>query len=75
MQKLKKALKYLVLFIEATIGTPNWLASNAWPEGDGFGPKMSGCMVILSLLLRPTIMIAGISIVIYLMIAIGKAIQ
>lgn len=65
---------WFVLLIEAVIAAPIWAASHAMPEGDGFvGQRaQAGYMVILSLFLRPTLMLFGLFSSMVLMIVMGK---
>lgn len=55
------AAGWFVLVIEAVVAAPIWAASHAMPEGNGFvGQRaQAGYMVILSLFLRPTLMLFG----------------
>lgn len=65
---------WFVLLIEAVFAAPLWAASHAMPEGDGFvGQRaQAGYMVVLSLLLRPILMLAGFYASMPLMIVMGK---
>tara|TARA_R100000687_G_scaffold83635_1_gene87899 strand:- start:4993 stop:7323 length:2331 start_codon:yes stop_codon:yes gene_type:complete len=53
---------WFLLLIEAVVAAPIWAASHAMPEGNGFvGQRaMAGYMVLLSLFLRPTLMLFGL---------------
>jgi len=68
---------WFVLLIEAVIAAPIWAASHAMPEGNGFvGQRaMAGYMVMLSLFLRPTLMIFGFFSSMVLMIVMGKVVS
>lgn len=68
---------WFVLLIEAVIAAPVWAASHAMPEGNGFvGQRaLAGYMVILSLFLRPTLMVFGFFSSMLLMIVMGKVIS
>lgn len=68
---------WFVLLIEAVIAAPIWAASHAMPEGNGFvGQRaMAGYMVMLSLFLRPTLMIFGFFASMVLMIVMGKVVS
>ena len=59
------------------IAAPIWAASHAFPEGQGFiGQRaQAGYMVILSLILRPTLMLFGFFASMTLLIAMGKVIM
>ncbi|MCH9665907.1 MAG: DotA/TraY family protein [Gammaproteobacteria bacterium] len=65
---------WVVLLIEAIFAAPLWAASHAMPEGDGFvgSRAQAGYMVMLSLLLRPILMLAGFFASMPLMIIMGK---
>ncbi len=67
---------WFVLVIEAVVAAPIWAASHAMPEGEGFiGQRaLQGYMVLLSLFLRPTLMLFGLYSSILLMIVMGKII-
>jgi conjugal transfer/type IV secretion protein DotA/TraY len=67
---------WFILLIEAVIAAPIWAASHAMPEGEGFvGQRaMAGYMVLLSLFLRPTLMLFGFFCSMTLMIVMGKVI-
>lgn len=68
---------WFVLLIEAVIAAPLWAASHAMPEGQGFvGQRaMAGYMVLLSLFIRPTLMLIGFLASMMLMVVMGKAVQ
>lgn len=68
---------WFILLIEAVIAAPIWAASHAMPEGNGFvGQRaMAGYMVMLSLFLRPTLMIFGFFASMVLMIVMGKVVS
>jgi len=68
---------WFVLLIEAVIAAPIWAASHAMPEGDGLvGQRaMAGYMVMLSLFLRPTLMLFGFFAGMVLMIVMGKVVS
>tara|TARA_R110002072_G_scaffold303138_2_gene495475 strand:- start:11890 stop:14175 length:2286 start_codon:yes stop_codon:yes gene_type:complete len=68
---------WFVLLIEAVVAAPIWAASHAMPEGNGFvGQRaMAGYMVMLSLFLRPTLMIFGFFASMVLMIVMGKVVS
>jgi len=68
---------WFILLIEAVVAAPIWAASHAMPEGRGIvGQRaMAGYMVILSLILRPTLMVIGFLTSMGLMIAVGKVTQ
>ena len=67
---------WFVLLIEAIIAAPIWAATHAMPEGDGFvGQRaQAGYMVMLSLFLRPTLMVFGFFAAALLMIVMGKVV-
>lgn len=68
---------WFVLLIEAVIAAPIWAASHAMPEGNGFvGQRaQAGYMVMLSLFLRPTLMIFGFFASMLLMIVMAKVVS
>jgi len=68
---------WFILLIEAVIAAPIWAASHAMPEGNGFvGQRaMAGYMVMLSLFLRPTLMLFGFFASMVLMIVMGKVVS
>ena len=68
---------WFILLIEAVIAAPIWAASHAMPEGNGFvGQRaMAGYMVMLSLFLRPSLMIFGFFSSMVLMIVMGKVVS
>lgn len=67
---------WFILLIEAVIAAPIWATSHAMPEGNGFvGQRaMAGYMVMLSLFLRPTLMIFGFFAAAVLIIVMGKVV-
>lgn len=75
MNFLKRTLKYLILFVEAIIASPEWAARHADAMGVEFGPKTSGWAAVLSLFLRPTVMIFFFFAVMCLLIGIANSIQ
>lgn len=67
---------WFVLVIEAVIAAPIWAVSHAMPEGQGFvGQRaLAGYMVILSLFLRPILMLFGFFAAMLLIIVMGKVV-
>lgn len=65
---------WYVMVIESMVAAPIWAASHAMPEGNSFvGQRaMAGYMVLLSLFLRPTLMLFGFFASMTLMIVMGK---
>jgi conjugal transfer/type IV secretion protein DotA/TraY len=54
-------LGWLLLVLEAVIAAPLWAMAHVNPEGDGAaGQAGQGYMLLLSLVLRPTLMIFGL---------------
>jgi len=53
---------WLVMLIEAVFAAPFWAAAHAVPEGDGISGQhgRAGWMLVLSLVARPVLMIAGL---------------
>jgi len=68
---------WYILLIEAVIAAPIWAASHAMPEGNGFvGQRaMQGYMIMLSLFLRPILMLFGFFASMVLMIVMGKVVS
>lgn len=51
---------YLVLLIEALFAAPLWAAAHISPDADGFvGKQGQGYMLVMSLILRPVLMVIG----------------
>ena len=65
---------WLILILEAVVAAPLWAASHVLPEGEGFaGPAArQGYMVLLSLLIRPVLMVIGLLFAMMLMTVLGK---
>lgn len=54
-------LKWLTVVVESVIGAPIWAAAHVHPDGDDqVGRAGPGYMIILSLFLRPTLMVFGL---------------
>ncbi|WP_331353035.1 DotA/TraY family protein [Cellvibrio sp. UBA7671] len=67
---------WFVLVIEAVIAAPIWAVSHAMPEGQGFvGQRaLAGYMVLLSLFLRPILMLFGFFAAMVLIIVMGRVV-
>ena len=68
---------WFVLVIEAVVAAPIWAAAHSIPEGEGaIGQHArAGYMIILSLFLRPTLMLFGLFGSMILMIVMGRLIS
>lgn len=53
---------WLMMLVQAVVAAPLWAAAHASPEGEGFAGQraMDGYMLLLGLLARPVLMIAGL---------------
>ena len=61
-------LGWVILIVEAVIAAPIWAVSHMAPDGDGVvGRGGQGYMLVLSLVLRPPLMILGLVCAIVLM--------
>lgn len=70
-------LGWYLLIIESVIAASLWAVSHAFPQGQGFASEQSrqGYMVMISVLFRPVLMIAGFFAGMILMIVMGKVTQ
>lgn len=52
---------WIIAVVQSVISAPIWAAAHAVPEGDGFAGQQArnGYMMIISLMLRPTLMLFG----------------
>jgi len=67
---------WLLLVIQGVIGAPIWAVAHLAPDGDGVvGRGGQGYMLVLSLVLRPALMIFGIAVSIVLMKPVGQLIN
>jgi len=53
---------WLMMLVQAVVAAPLWAAAHASPEGEGFAGQraMDGYMLLISLVARPVLMIAGL---------------
>lgn len=67
---------WLILVVEAVFGSPIWAVSHLAPDGDAVvGRGGHGYMLVLSLVLRPALMILGLMAAIVLMKPIGALVN
>ncbi len=67
---------WIILVIEALIAAPLWIAAHALPEGEGFAGNHArrGYFLLMAIIIRPALMVAGFFIAIILINIIGKTI-
>lgn len=64
---------WLILVVEALFAAPLWAVAHLAPDGDGVvGKQGQGYMIILSLVLRPVLMVIGFVVSISLMVPAGQ---
>ncbi|GAB3030114.1 DotA/TraY family protein [Oleiagrimonas citrea] len=67
---------WLTLLLEAMIGAPMWALSHLSPDGDGVvGRAGQGYMLVLSLMLKPALMVLGLIFSIVLMDPLGRLVN
>lgn len=67
---------WLILVVEALFASPLWAMAHLAPDGDGVvGQQGQGYMMILSLVLRPVLMVIGFVVSISLMVPAGQFIN
>lgn len=67
---------WLILVVEALFAAPLWAVAHLAPDGDGVvGKQGQGYMIILSLVLRPVLMVLGFVVSISLMVPAGQFIN
>jgi hypothetical protein len=67
---------WLILIVETLFAAPLWAVGHLIPEGDGFAGQhgRQGYMLMLGILARPPLMVAGFFASIIIFTAIGKAV-
>ena len=65
---------WLILAIETIMAAPLWVVAHAMPEGEGFAGNHArqGYMLLLAVLIRPPLMVAGFFMSMVLIIGIGR---
>ncbi len=65
-------LGYLILLIEAVLGSQIWMAAHVHPDGEGLaGRGGQGYMLVLTLMLKPSLMVLGLICSIAIMKPVG----
>ena len=63
---------WLVMVVEALVAAPMWAVSHLYPDGDGVvGRGGQGYSLVLSLTLRPALMIVGLAAAMSIMLPVG----
>ncbi len=67
---------WIILVIEALIAAPLWIAAHALPEGEGFAGNHArrGYFLLMAIIIRPALMVAGFFIAIISINIIGQTI-
>ena len=67
---------WVILVVESLIAAPIWLCAHAMPEGDGAAGQHGkrGYLLLLGILIRPPLMVAGFFCAVILMHVLGKMI-
>jgi conjugal transfer/type IV secretion protein DotA/TraY len=67
---------WIILLVESLVAAPLWLAAHALPEGEGLAGQHGkrGYMLLLGILLRPPLMVAGFFAAILLINVMGRLI-
>lgn len=68
---LMGVIGYIILLVEALIGSQIWMCAHIHPDGDGVGKGGAGYMLVLDLVLRPSLMVLGLICSIALMTPAG----
>ncbi|WP_338667338.1 DotA/TraY family protein [Pseudodesulfovibrio methanolicus] len=70
-------ISWLILVIESLVAAPIWCLALAMPEGDGFAGQhgRSGFILLLSILLRPLLMLLGLLVALIIIAVIGPIIS
>ena len=67
---------WVILIVESLVAAPLWLCAHALPEGDGAAGQHGrrGYMLLLGILIRPPLMVAGFFCAVILMNVLGRLI-
>jgi hypothetical protein len=70
-------VSWLILVIESLVAAPIWCLAHAMPEGQGFAGQHggSGYMLLVSILLRPLLMLLGLIVALIIIAVIGPIIS
>lgn len=70
-------LGWLIMLVEAVVAAPIWAAAHTIPEGEGWAGShaRAGYMLILSLFMRPALMVAGLFAGMLVLTAIGALVS
>jgi conjugal transfer/type IV secretion protein DotA/TraY len=65
---------WIILLVESLVAAPLWLAAHALPEGEGMAGQhgQRGYMLLLGILLRPPLMVAGFFAAVLLINVMGR---
>lgn len=66
-------ISWIILIVEALIAAPLWIAAHALPEGDGFAGNHArrGYFLLMAIVIRPVLMLAGFFAAIILINTLG----
>ena len=67
---------WVILIVESLVAAPLWLCAHALPEGDGAAgqPGKRGYLLLLGIIIRPPLMVAGFFSAVILMNVLGRLI-
>ncbi|NDV17814.1 DotA/TraY family protein [Pseudodesulfovibrio sp. JC047] len=70
-------VSWLILVIESLVAAPIWCLAHAMPEGQGFAGQhgRSGYILLVSILLRPLLMLLGLIVALIIIAVIGPIIS
>lgn len=71
---ISSVITWIILVIEALLAAPLWVAAHSMPEGDGLAGQMGsqGYRMLLTIFIRPPLMVAGLLISFAAMSIIGS---